>query len=127
MGVSFEEYGDEIASSFVMQESNIPYDQQHIQNHKAYIQSWIKVLKKDKNELFKAINDASKIADYLKEKGNINKEIDRTVITEHTEKENIAPGNDKNENITQRIKNAKTKALTQVKNTGNRSKDTPQR
>ena len=50
MGVSFEEYGDEIASSFVMQESNIPYDQQHIQNHKAYIQSWIKVLKNDKTE-----------------------------------------------------------------------------
>lgn len=122
-----EELRAEIGSSFVMQELNIPYDQQHIQNHKAYIQSWIKVFKKDKNELFKAINDASKIADYLKEKGNINKEIDRTVTAEHTEKENIAPGNDNNVSIAQRIKNAKAKASIQEKNTGNRSKDIPQR
>ena len=35
------------------------------QNHAAYIGSWLKALKEDKSEIFKAANDASKIAHYL--------------------------------------------------------------
>lgn len=38
-------------------------------NHAAYIQSWIKVLQNNPNELFAAIKDAEKISDYLLEKG----------------------------------------------------------
>ena len=49
--------------------------QEHINNHKAYIQSWIAEIKNDPNELFKAINDATKISDYLIEKGNLKRFI----------------------------------------------------
>ena len=39
--------------------------------HKAYIQSWIDILKDKPNELFKAISDADKIVDYMEEKSLI--------------------------------------------------------
>lgn len=43
-------------------------------NHKAYIQSWIKAIEDQPNELFAAIKDAEKISDYLLEKGEFLKE-----------------------------------------------------
>lgn len=72
-----EELRAEISSSFLMQELNLKYDENHINNHIAYIQSWIEVLKKDPNELFRAIKDADKIVEYIEEKGelNLNKDI----------------------------------------------------
>lgn len=67
-----EELKAEIGSSFLMQELDLTYDDTHIQNHLAYVQSWIDVLKKDPNELFRAIKDANKIVEYIEEKGEIN-------------------------------------------------------
>lgn len=43
-----------------------------MENHEAYVQSWIKVLENEPNELFAAIKDAEKISDYLIEKVNLN-------------------------------------------------------
>lgn len=43
----------------------------NIDQHKAYIQSWISVLKNEPNELFAAIKDADKITDYLFEQGKL--------------------------------------------------------
>ena len=65
---------------------------EHFDLHKAYIQSWIKVLEKDPQELFDAIKDASGIANYLMEKGEFQQE--RNVTEEkrqirHIEAENI--------------------------------------
>jgi len=67
-----EELRAEIASAFTAQalglgESSI--DPSTINNHKAYIQSWIKCIEDQPNELFAAIKDASEISDYLLEKG----------------------------------------------------------
>ena len=42
-----------------------------LDNHKAYIQSWIQVLKSDLDELFRAFKDAEKISDYILEKGAV--------------------------------------------------------
>lgn len=67
-----EELKAEIGSSFLMQELNLQHDDSHIQNHLAYVQSWIAVLKKDPNELFRAIKDADKIVEYIEEKGEFN-------------------------------------------------------
>lgn len=67
-----EELRAEISSSFLMQELDLEYDEKHIENHMAYIQSWISVLEKDPNELFRAIQDANKIVEYVEEKGEIN-------------------------------------------------------
>lgn len=67
-----EELRAEISSSFFMQKLGLQYDKKHLDNHKAYVQNWIKLLKSNSEELFKAISDADKIFDYLEDK-SINK------------------------------------------------------
>lgn len=37
----------------------------HIENHAAYVQSWLKVLRSDKRFILKAAADAQRGADYL--------------------------------------------------------------
>lgn len=65
-----EELRAEIASAFTSQELELgEMAAEHMDNHKAYIQSWIEVLEKEPQELFAAIRDAEKISDYLIEKG----------------------------------------------------------
>lgn len=66
-----EELRAEIASSFIAQDINLDVSQMNLENHKAYIQSWISILKKDPNELFKAIKDAENICEYVLKKGEI--------------------------------------------------------
>lgn len=58
-----EELRAEIASMFIQGELGIPHN---TENHASYVGSWIKALKEDKNEIFKASKDASVIADYVK-------------------------------------------------------------
>lgn len=65
-----EELRAEIASAFTAQELGLDYEQnEYMENHEAYVQSWIQVLENEPNELFAAIKDAEKISDYLIEKG----------------------------------------------------------
>jgi len=65
-----EELRAEIASAFTAQELGLDYKQnEHMENHEAYVQNWIDVLENEPNELFAAIKDAEKISDYLIEKG----------------------------------------------------------
>ena len=65
-----EELMAEIASAFTAQELGLDYEQnEHMENHEAYVQNWIDVLENEPNELFAAIKDAEKISDYLIEKG----------------------------------------------------------
>ena len=72
-----EELRAEIASAFTTQAIGLEgtMSREHIDNHKAYIQSWISEIKNEPNELFKAINDATKISDYLIEKCNLKRFI----------------------------------------------------
>lgn len=71
-----EELIAEISSSFLMQKLNVDVNAEHYDNHKTYIQSWISILKDKPNELFKAINEANKVFDYVNEH-SINKIKDR--------------------------------------------------
>ena len=65
-----EELRAEIASAFTASATGINYEQApQMENHTAYVQNWIKVLENNPNELFRAIKDATKISDYLIEKG----------------------------------------------------------
>ncbi|HTU48523.1 MAG TPA: zincin-like metallopeptidase domain-containing protein [Bryobacteraceae bacterium] len=57
-----EELRAELASVFLAAERGIPHDPQQ---HAAYVGSWIKSLKEDKNEIFRAAHDASAAADFL--------------------------------------------------------------
>lgn len=68
-----EELRAEIASSFLSQELQINTSDSNLENHKAYIQSWILTLKKEPTELFKAIKEAEKISEYVLETGEIEK------------------------------------------------------
>lgn len=70
-----EELRAEIASAFTAQALQLPYREADLadglKNHTAYIQDWIAILKNDPNELFAAIKDAEKIADYLIDQGQL--------------------------------------------------------
>ena len=57
-----EELRAELTSLFLAAERGIPHDPEQ---HASYVGSWIEVLKKDKNEIFRAAKDASKATQYL--------------------------------------------------------------
>ena len=57
-----EELRAELASLFLAAERGIPHDPTQ---HAAYVGSWIKALKEDKNEIFRASHDASAATDFL--------------------------------------------------------------
>jgi antirestriction protein ArdC len=57
-----EELRAELASVFLAAERGIPHDPEQ---HAAYVGAWIKTLKEDKNEIFRAAHDASTAADFL--------------------------------------------------------------
>jgi len=56
-----EELRAEIGSAFICTEVGIPSD---VEENASYIASWLKVLKEDKHEIFRAASDAQKIADF---------------------------------------------------------------
>lgn len=57
-----EELVAELSSVFIGQEKGLQYN---YENNKAYINSWIKILKNDPNELFKAATQAEKATEYV--------------------------------------------------------------
>lgn len=57
-----EELRAELASVFVAAERGIPHNPEQ---HAAYVGSWIKMLREDKNEIFRAAHDASRASDFL--------------------------------------------------------------
>jgi hypothetical protein len=57
-----EELRAELASVFLAAERGIPHDPA---NHAAYAASWIKALRDDKNEIFRAAHDASRATEFL--------------------------------------------------------------
>jgi hypothetical protein len=59
-----EELRAELASLFLAAERGVPHNPEQ---HAAYLASWIKALKEDKNEIFRAARDAQKAADFLLE------------------------------------------------------------
>lgn len=82
-----EELRAEIASAFTAQALGIG-EGEKLDNHAAYIQSWIKTLKDNPNELFAAIKDAEKISDYLIEKGEFLKEREEVLTKDSLNKKN---------------------------------------
>jgi antirestriction protein ArdC len=57
-----EELRAELASVFLAAELGVPHDPA---NHAAYVGAWIKTLKEDKNEIFRAAHDASAATDFV--------------------------------------------------------------
>ena len=50
-----------------MQKLNVDVNAEHYDNHKSYIQSWIRILEDKPTELFKAINDSNKVCKYIED------------------------------------------------------------
>ena len=71
-----EELRAELASVFIAAEVGIPHNPA---NHAAYVGSWIKVLKDDKNEIFRAAHDASAASDFVL---NLEREISKAEALE---------------------------------------------
>ncbi len=79
-----EELRAEISSSFLIQKFGLEYDKKHLEEHKGYIQNWIKIIKDKSSELLKAISDADKIVSYLEE-NSIDKS--KELVSEDLDKE----------------------------------------
>jgi antirestriction protein ArdC len=60
-----EELRAELFSVFMAADTGVPHDESQ---HRAYIQSWAKILKSDKHEIFRAASEAGKAVDYVLQK-----------------------------------------------------------
>ena len=63
-GYALGELAAEIGACYVTAELSIPNDEP-MENHAAYVQSWLKAMKGDPSYIFKASKQASKVCDYL--------------------------------------------------------------
>lgn len=68
---AFEELIAEMTACFMSFNINIEVSDEHMQNHKAYIQSWVQSIKQKPDVLTKAIKAAQEAADYMEQKANI--------------------------------------------------------
>jgi antirestriction protein ArdC len=63
-GYALGELAAEIASCYVAAELGIPQGE-GLGNHAAYLRSWLEALRNDRNYIFRAAKQASKVTDYL--------------------------------------------------------------
>ena len=89
---AIEELIAEISSCFMSEYIKEPITDENLDQHKAYIQSWSSILKKDKKVLFQAIKQAEKASDYMIEKAELNKLEEKIIdksVNEDKSKEQI--------------------------------------
>ncbi|MBR1437155.1 MAG: DUF1738 domain-containing protein [Synergistaceae bacterium] len=60
-----EELIVEILSVFLCSELGIAQTQEHFDNHASYVSSWIKILDKDYNAIFRASSEAERITEFI--------------------------------------------------------------
>lgn len=81
---AYEELVAEISSCFMAGDLPISMSDEHFENHKAYIASWIEGIKNKPEILAKAIGEAQKAADYLEVKAGILQEREYKLRAEET-------------------------------------------
>lgn len=93
--LSHEKYGVITRNYYVFNGRDIEgIPELHVNNHKAYIQSWTKALSEKPEMLMKAIRDAEKAANYLEYHAEIlSKEEYQETLTLHENEETPTPGN----------------------------------
>lgn len=64
---ALEELNAEFTSAFMNNRYDFERSQKQLDNHAAYLQHWATAIEKDPNVLFKAIQNAEKIVDYIEE------------------------------------------------------------
>jgi antirestriction protein ArdC len=75
-----EELRAEICSAILAAETGVPTTQAHIDNHAAYLRSWVKAVASDPMAIFSAAKDAEAMAGYM-----LGLEKQRTALDEHKE------------------------------------------
>ena len=68
---AYEELVAEISSCFLSSELPMGQTEEHLKNHKAYVQSWIQGIKEQPDALFRAVKDAEQAAVYLEYHGGL--------------------------------------------------------
>lgn len=81
---AYEELVAEISSCFMGYNLPVAMDEEHFENHKAYIQGWIDGIKEKPEVLMKAVKDAQRAADYLELKGGLISEAEYKKQAEST-------------------------------------------
>ena len=81
---AYEELVAEISSCFMGNNLPVAMDEEHFENHKAYIQGWISGIKEKPEVLMKAVKDAQRAADYLELKGGLISEKEYKKQAENT-------------------------------------------
>lgn len=70
-GYAKEELIAELTSTLTSVELGVEMPESVVDNHLAYVSSWLKAIKDDPNVLFHAIKEADRATDYLLEKGRV--------------------------------------------------------
>ncbi|MBC2857032.1 DUF1738 domain-containing protein [Cetobacterium sp. 2A] len=84
-----EELVAEISAIFLEQDLGLNLNTDRLDNHSAYLKSWLKVFKEDYNELFKAVIEAEKSSNRILEQYNIQLEKEKLVLKEIIEEAKI--------------------------------------
>lgn len=97
-----EELNSEIAATLLCSELGVQMSREHIDNHMLYVKTWAERISGNKGEQFlrTALNNAAKIVDFVKEKGEYEKimlehsSLEKTA--EKVQNEQVVPLSDKN-------------------------------
>ena len=68
---AYEELIAEISSCFMSANLQLEQSNEHIENHKAYVQSWIETIREKPESLVKAVQQAEKVASYMEYKAEL--------------------------------------------------------
>lgn len=77
---AYEELIAEMSSCFMSFNLNLTPSQSHIDNHKAYVQNWIKEIKEKPEKLMSAIKEAQNAATYMEEAAGLLTEKEKNQI-----------------------------------------------
>ncbi len=81
-GYAKEELVAEISSAFLCADLGCEMPQNHIDNHKAYVQGWLEVLEEKPENLFESIQKAEEVCCYIEKVGELEKFLEEEVEVE---------------------------------------------
>lgn len=114
--LAIEELKAEISATMLCAELEVEMSKDHIDNHKAYVNEWMKAIegKNGEHVLMKAIKDAEDIVDYVKEKGDYNYVVNKVLGKANEQSKEIVfakATSDSLQNIVDRLKDVVDKTI----------------
>lgn len=92
---AYEELIAEITSCFLSSELKTEQTEEHINNHKAYVQAWIQCIREKPESLVKAVAQAEKAAEYMEEMVELNRDYTKNKEASMEVPENLTRKPDK--------------------------------